>query len=178
MFNSPRVHLRLEVVQWRRQCNVTENMRNYRKGIAFVCSRHRSCTAVRDTRAFGQWWGSFDRKREEEGEYGAGWGLRSVLIGVYAFRRIGRESEREALPSAHGMNVQWHVSNTQHACSWREIVVSSKRKSSLRVLLPLETTDLSQCTILLYIQEAPCSRSIHERATVSCGKRNSVLPCK
>lgn len=57
---------------------------------------------------------------------------------VYALRQRGRESEGEALLSAHGMNVQWHVSNTQHACSWREVVASSKRKSSLSIFLAPE----------------------------------------
>lgn len=86
-----RVHLRLEVVRWCRQCNITENMRNYRKSIAFVCSRRPSCTAVRDTKAVGQWKGQFERKIEEEGEYKVERGLRSVLIGI----RVEAKRKRE-----------------------------------------------------------------------------------
>lgn len=70
----------------------------------------------------------FERKREKEGEYQRLGGDYVRFSSVYALRRRGRESEWEALPSAHGMNVQWHVSNTQHACSWREVVVSYETK--------------------------------------------------
>ncbi|KAG7206069.1 hypothetical protein KM043_003466 [Ampulex compressa] len=130
---------------WREICEARE------RASAFVCSRRRSCAAVRDTR------GPDRRSGGGAGREGGrqGRGVRSVLVGVRAARRgaaRGREregvrgSEREigkergAPPSAHGMNVQWHVSNTQHACSCREVVVSLETQERVSLFADFDRT--------------------------------------